>query len=190
MPCVGRESQEFITPVVHAIDEFLRINIHAILLEKMKTNNPFEQKEKEITRFLNINYIFLFDKIIDLKAEISRLLNEKFYNMNTLNMHDQETYEEMRSLANFKFGLNLIHVFLPSQTINQGQQDILSIIRNIPEFISRYTYSLYTQTFVEITGQSKQIFTVGITQITDSIKTHGLGILNTTVNSVYKFLRR
>lgn len=55
-----------------------------------------------------------------------------------------------------------MHVFLPSQTINQGQQDILSIIRNIPEFISKYTYNLYTQTFVEITGQSKQIFTVGI----------------------------
>lgn len=38
----------------------------------MKTNNPLENKEAEINRFLSINYLFIFDKIIDLKAEISK----------------------------------------------------------------------------------------------------------------------
>ena len=30
--------------------------------------------------------------------------------------------------------------------------------------------------------------TVGIQQIADSIKTHGLGIVNTNINSIYKFV--
>lgn len=72
---------------------YLRINIHSILLEKMKANNPFENTEQEINRYLSINFLYVFDKIIDLKSEITKCLNEKFYNMNTLNMHDQETYE-------------------------------------------------------------------------------------------------
>ena len=34
--------------------------------------------------------------------------------MNVLNMYDMETYELMRSLANYKFGLNLMNVYLPN----------------------------------------------------------------------------
>ena len=51
-------------------------------------------------------------------------------------------------MANYLFGLNLHDVYLPSQTINQGNFDILQIIRNIPEFISNYKYNLLSQKFL------------------------------------------
>jgi WASH complex subunit 7 len=86
-------------------------------------------------------------------------------------MYDMETYEQMRSLANFKFGLQLMNVYLPSQTIDQGSFDVLNIIKNIQSFVNRYTYNMYTQTFSQvlefhtnqkITTDSKQIYSIGI----------------------------
>ena len=126
--------------------------------------------------------------MIDLKIEIGRSFNETFYNMNVMNMHDMETYEQMRILGNHLFGLNLHDVFLPSQTIEQGKFDILTIIRNIPMFIENYKYNLLSQKFLEVTGDGKIINCISIQQLSDSIKTHGLGILSTTVHVFYKFL--
>jgi len=34
--------------------------------------------------------------IIDIRSEISKNLNDKFYNLNALNLYDMETYEQMR----------------------------------------------------------------------------------------------
>lgn len=85
-------------------------------------------------------------------------------------------------------GLELLHVFIPSQTLNQGTLDILNIIRNIQNFVTKYTFNLYNQTFIELSKENKQLNTIGIEQIADSIHTHGLGIINTNVNSVYKFI--
>jgi WASH complex subunit 7 len=52
-----------------------------------------------------------------------------------MNMYDMETYEQIRTMGNYLFGLELQNVYLPSQTIDQGQFDILNILRNIPEFV-------------------------------------------------------
>jgi len=41
---------------------------------------------------------------------------------------------------------------------------------------------------LEVTGDNKIISCVSIQQLSDSIKTHGLGILSTTVTAFYKFL--
>jgi WASH complex subunit 7 len=43
---------------------------------------------------------------------------------------------------------------------------------------------------LEITTDAKEISSIGIKQLSDSIKTHGLGILSTTVNAFYKFLAK
>jgi WASH complex subunit 7 len=77
-------------------------------------------------------------------------------------MHDMETYEQMRTLANFAFGLKLMHVYIPSQTIDQGQVDILNIIRNVPTFVTKYCYHLYSQTFLQITTEAKMSISISI----------------------------
>ena len=72
--------------------------------------------------------------------------------MNTINIYDMETYEQMRVMANYLFGLKLHDVYLPNQTISQGNFNIFNILRNIPTFISAYKYNLLSQKFLEITA--------------------------------------
>lgn len=56
-------------------------------------------------------------------------------------------------------------------------------------FRCRYLYNLNTQTFVEHNSGNKHLNTIGIRHIANSIRTHGTGIMSTTVNFVYQFLR-
>jgi WASH complex subunit 7 len=89
-----------------------------MLIAKIDGINPYKTQTAEINRLLNINTIELFDQNIDIRSEVAQSLNQAFYNINVLNMHDMETYEQMRSLANFQFKLQLMHVYIPSQTID------------------------------------------------------------------------
>ena len=61
-------------------------------------------------------------------------------------------------------------------------------MRGIQHFVSHFNYNLHTQQFIESTFDSVMLNTVGIQQIADSIQTHGLGILNTSINFVYRFI--
>ncbi|KRW98285.1 hypothetical protein PPERSA_01723 [Pseudocohnilembus persalinus] len=186
--------QEYLSKTCESLEDFLRLTIHTMLIQQIENKNPYKEDVKQINKLLNIGKVVIFGSIIDIRSEIQQKLNENFYNINVLNLHDMETYEEMRTLADQQFGLKLIHVYIPSQTIEQGSTkgmlDILSIIRNIPDFIQKYSYNLYNQTFFEITSENKQITSVGISQFSDSIKTHGLGILNTTINFAYKYIQK
>lgn len=93
-------------------------------------------------------------------------------------------------MGNYLFGLELQDAFLPSQTIEQGKFDIMKVLKNIPDFVEKYKYNIFTQTFLEVTTEAKEISSIGIKQLSDSIKTHGLGIMATTVNAFYKFLAK
>lgn len=86
-------------PVIRLIDNFLRMQIHSMLIEKVQGKNPFKEEVVNIKQLLNLTQIEFFDVIVDVQREIQSYLNEKFYNINVLNMHDMETYEQMRSLA-------------------------------------------------------------------------------------------
>lgn len=122
-----------------------------MLIEKLEGTNPYKQEMSDLVKMIQFEKISIFDTKIDLKIEISKAFNETFYNMNTINIYDMETYEQMRIMANYLFGLNLHDVYLPNQTVSQGKFDIFTIIRNIPKFISTYNYNLLSQKFLEIT---------------------------------------
>lgn len=156
---------------------------------------------RNLKKLLESPNIKILDTTIDIKSHIEQKMNDSFYNLNILNLYDYETYEELRQLASELFGLSLLNVYIPSQTLEQGALDILSIIRNIQTFVVKFNYNIYNQTFIEVlyffllntfssklSKDGRMLGTVGIQQISDSIKTHGLGIINTNVNSVYKFL--
>lgn len=68
--------------------------------------------------------------------------------------------------------------------------DILQIMRNIHIFVERFTYNMNTQQFVEFRPDknSKHINTIKTQSIAASLRQHGLGVLNTTVNFTYQFL--
>jgi WASH complex subunit 7 len=42
---------------------------------------------------MDLGKITILDYEIDIKDEIRQTLNENFYNINVINMHDMETYE-------------------------------------------------------------------------------------------------
>ena len=78
---------------------------------------------------------------------------------------------------------------LPNQRLEQGL-DVLEIMRNIHVFVSKYLYNLNNQIFIEKTSNSKHLNTICIKHIANSLRTHGSGIINTTVNYIYQFLRK
>ena len=46
------------------------------------------------------------------------------------------------------------------------------------------------QIFVEKASQNKHLNTININHVSNSIRTHGTGVMNTAVNFTYQFLRK
>jgi WASH complex subunit 7 len=63
-------------------------------------------------------------------------------------------------------------------------------MRNIHVFVTKYLYNLNNQIFVERSSNNKHLNTINIRHIANSIRTHGIGIMNTTVNYTYQYLRK
>lgn len=63
-------------------------------------------------------------------------------------------------------------------------------MRNIHVFVARFNYNLNQQFFIERRSEkgAKHLNTINIGSIAASIRTHGTGMMNTTVNFVYGFL--
>jgi WASH complex subunit 7 len=177
--------KQILRPLCLAIEEDLRFHIHAHL--EVSDRDP--NKMKELVRFVSIKPVRFFDKTIDIKAHVAHYLDTTFYNLNTVALYDWKTYGEMRNLAEYKYGLNLTEVHLPGATLEQGL-DVLEIMRKIHVFVASYNYNLNNQIFIERQSDSKTLNTINITHISNSIRTHGTGIMNTTVNFTFQFLRQ
>lgn len=63
-------------------------------------------------------------------------------------------------------------------------------MRNIHTFASSYAYNMNLQVFVETNSRSKHLDIIGTRHVANSVQTHGTGIINTTVNFIYQFLRQ
>ncbi|XP_034032903.1 WASH complex subunit 4 [Thalassophryne amazonica] len=169
------------------IEKDLRLSVHTHL--KLDDRNPFRVGMKDLAHFFSLKPIRFFNRFIDIKAYVTHYLDKTFYNLTTVALHDWATYSEMRNLATQRYGLAMTEAHLPSQTLEQGL-DVLEIMRNIHVFVSRYLYNLNNQIFIEKTSNNKHLNTINIRHIANSIRTHGTGIMNTTVNFTYQFLRK
>ncbi|XP_073476379.1 WASH complex subunit 4 isoform X1 [Aquarana catesbeiana] len=169
------------------IEKDLRLSVHTHL--QLDERNPFKTGMKDLAHFFSLTPVRFFDRFIDIKAYVTHYLDKTFYNLTTVALHDWATYSEMRNLATQRYGLTMTEPHLPSQTLEQGL-DVLEIMRNIHVFVSRYLYNLNNQIFVERTSNNKHLNTINIRHIANSIRTHGTGIMSTTVNFTYQFLRK
>ncbi|KAB1251148.1 WASH complex subunit 4 [Camelus dromedarius] len=160
------------------IEKDLRLSVHTHL--KLDDRNPFKVGMKDLALFFSLNPIRFFNRFIDIRAYVTHYLDKTFYNLTTVALHDWATYSEMRNLATQRYGLVMTEAHLPSQTLEQGL-DVLEIMRNIHIFVSRYLYNLNNQIFIERTSNNKHLNTINIRHIANSIRTHGTGIMNTTV---------
>ncbi|XP_074863985.1 WASH complex subunit 4 isoform X3 [Carettochelys insculpta] len=169
------------------IEKDLRLSVHTHL--KLDDRNPFRVGMKDLAHFFSLNPIRFFNRFIDIKVYVTHYLDKTFYNLTTVALHDWATYSEMRNLATQRYGLFMTEAHLPSQTLEQGL-DVLEIMRNIHVFVSRYLYNLNNQIFIERASNNKHLNTINIRHVANSIRTHGTGIMNTTVNFTYQFLRK
>lgn len=76
----------------------------------------------------------------------------------------------------------VINWFLKPFSLVYKGLDVLEIMRDLPVFVSRYLYNMNNQIFVEASSDNKHLNTINIRHIANSIRTHGTGIVNTTVS--------
>lgn len=177
-----------IQPLCKDIETDLRLQIHTGVV-RLDDRNPFRVEHKDLTQFLKVGPIRFLGRNIDIKTRVTHYLDKTFYNLTTVALHDWKVYGQMRNLAAQKYGLDMQDVYLPSQTLEQGL-DVLEIMRNIHVFVHQYLYNLNNQIFVQRSSNNKFLNTINIRHIANSIRTHGTGIMNTTVNFTYQFLRK
>ena len=91
--------------------------------------------------YLQFIYIRIFKRIdchvrISLADYVEHYLNQTFYNLTTVALHDWRTYSEMRTWAQRKYGLVMIEAHLPSQTLEQVTNTNLFTVVNCLHFSS------------------------------------------------------
>ncbi|KAH8303723.1 hypothetical protein KR018_008553 [Drosophila ironensis] len=124
-----------------------------------------------------------------IRDNLENYLTATFYNLTTIAPHDWKSYEKMRHFAKKVLNLHPIEDQLPNQILDQGI-DVLQIMRNIHTFASSYAYNMNLQLFVETESKGKHLDIIGTRHVANSVQTHGTGIINTTVNFIYQFLRQ
>eukprot|EP00286_Rhodomonas_abbreviata_P028524 CAMPEP_0181299654 /NCGR_PEP_ID=MMETSP1101-20121128/6465_1 /TAXON_ID=46948 /ORGANISM="Rhodomonas abbreviata, Strain Caron Lab Isolate" /LENGTH=1130 /DNA_ID=CAMNT_0023404825 /DNA_START=156 /DNA_END=3545 /DNA_ORIENTATION=+ len=180
---------EVTRPLCQAIETDLRLRIHSAQIDALARPNPFKHPAHDLASFLHMRPLRVLGKVINMKEKVAEHLDRTFYSLTAMSSQDGKTYAEMRNLAHDKFGLLLIDSYLPTGRLEQGL-DVLEVMRNIHVFVARYSYHLHTQVFLEKPGANKYVHSIGIQQVANSIRTHGMGIMNTTVNFSYQFLAR
>lgn len=183
--------EEIVENLCKDVENDLRLHIHSVHLDHMDAPNPKSEDFKVLHYYLDLRPIRLQGKTLDLRQKVTHYLESTFYNLTTVALHDWKTYSEMRNLANDKYGLSLADNHLPMGSLDQGL-DILQIMRNIQIFVARYNYNLNQQFFLERRSDkgSRHLNSINIHSIASSIRTHGMGIMNTTVNFTYQFLTK
>lgn len=185
-------SNEIIEPLCRDIETDLRLHVHSAHLKGSVNVNPTKTGLRDLSWYLQLKPLRISSKYIYIKSRVENYLNAAFYNHTAMAPHDWKTYSEMRHLAEHKYGLKLEDIHLPGQKLEQGV-DLLDIMHNIHVFVASHTYNLNTQVFIEKVSNApnrKNLNTVGVKHVANSIRTHGIGIISTTVNFAYHFLAK
>lgn len=182
--------EAIVKPLCREIETDLRLHLHSVRLVGAVEVNPARTGVRALAPFLRLGAVRCGRWRADVAASVSHFLNASFHNHCAVALHDWKTYGEMRSLARDKYGLRLEELALPGQTLEQGL-DVLEIMRNIHLFVAKFAYNLNMQMFVERPSAAqdrRHLNVLAIRHVSNSIRTHGTGFMNTTVNCVYQFL--
>ncbi|XP_057869447.2 uncharacterized protein LOC131076327 isoform X2 [Cryptomeria japonica] len=185
-------TNEIIEPLCRDIETDLRLHVHSANMKGSVNVNPTKTGVRDLSWYLQLKPLRTLSKYIHIKTRIESYLNAAFYNHAAMAPHNWKTYSEMRHLAEQKYGLQLDDIHLPGQTLEQGI-DLLDVMHNIHVFVASYTYNMNTQVFIEKVSNAlnrKNLNTISVKHVANSICTHGTGIISTTVNFAYQFLAR
>jgi WASH complex subunit 7 len=187
--------EHLVLPLCREVEKDLRLHVHSQYAgmdgagATVNHMDPFRTGVVDFSALLTLPALRLDSHVLDIADSVTHYLDSTFYNLNTVALYDWQTYGEMRNVARDKYGLELQEVHLPGQTLEQGL-DVLEIMRNIHIFVRKYNYNMNNQIFIEKSSESKTLNTINIQHIANSIRTHGTGIMNTTVNFTYQYLKQ
>ncbi|KAL0245296.1 hypothetical protein GEMRC1_009375 [Eukaryota sp. GEM-RC1] len=134
--------------------------------------------------------LLVFEEDFNLKRTVERHLSELFYDLVAISLHDFKTYNQMANFAQQRFGVEITPSFLPYGTVDSGL-DILNVVRHLNAFVRKFNYDLHQQYFVEkIDTAKRNVNVITIEQASNSIRSHGIGIVHSTVNFTYTFLAK
>lgn len=191
---LGYLNEQILEKLYNAVQEDITRQVHAQV--NLDFENPFNKRTgtNDLRPFFYLEPIRFYDQLISFNVKVRHHLDVMFYKLTTASRQTQKAwqkYEEMRTLAAEKYGIEMTKVYLPGQTTDLGL-DILEITRNIHVFVKNYSYNLHQNVFIERTSKSDSanLNTVSVKHVANSIRTHGSGIMNTTVNFVYQLLGR
>ena len=111
-------SEKVIQPICRKVEEEIRLQIHQAIIPGLAQKNPLQQKTYDSRKYIMMSDLYLFEKRICIKEEVSHYLGKIFYQMSALAPHDFQTYEHMRVLAKEKFQLEIIPSHLPAQQLS------------------------------------------------------------------------
>ena len=181
---------KLIEPLRLEIESDLRYSTHLHL--KVKDCNPLKQGvvSNDFKSILALKPFRFMDRYINIAERISMHLTQVFYNLTAITPQDWQAYTAMKFCAEERYGIELMDSKLPQQTLEQGL-DVLEIMRNIHVFVGQYLYNLNNQIFIEQTSSNnRHVNTINIHHIANSMRTHGTGIMNTTVNYTFQYLTK
>jgi WASH complex subunit 7 len=176
----------FINPVFEEIEKELRFHSHSHL--SVSERNPLKARFASFDKFLSVTPFRVFSRMIDIKFEASYHFSSLFYKETAVAPQVWETYAEMANLAHRLYGIEVLDCHIPGAMMQQ-EIDVLEIMRHINMFVACYNYDLNSQVFVQRAEDSPQVTVVGIPHVFSSYRCHGIGIMNTTVDFTYRFLR-
>ncbi|XP_053691132.1 WASH complex subunit 4 [Sabethes cyaneus] len=172
------------------IETYIRLDYYGKTCQ-IEAFNPFTDSTlvlKNIHSLLRMEPVLVGGQYLCATEHGRRYLSNTFYTLASISQHDWKIYKEMRCQAE-NYEVETIEDQLPKQTLEQGL-DILEIMHNIEHFVSHYVYNLNFQIFIQQTSNNNFLNTVNISHIANSLRRHGNGIINTTVNYTFQFLRQ
>ena len=176
----------FLDRICTQYENELRLQIHHDL--QLQDSNPFKRKLLNFLLLFNLGLIPLFNRFLSIKNHLEYYLNEVSYTLTSIALHDWKTYESMLNLSRNREQLNFIFSQLPTQRLEQGL-DLLELTRNIQSFVTEFNYNLNNQMFIQKAKEERYLDVLQIKHVSNSIQTHGFGILGSAVNHIYNFLK-
>lgn len=182
--------EKLLNQISNHIETYIRLDYYG-KTSQIEPFNPFNDTAMPLSNIyslIRMEPIIVGGQYLCVKEHVERYLSSTYYTLASISQHDWKIYKEMRCHA-ASFGIDTIEDQLPKQTLEQGL-DVLEIMHNIEHFVSHYVYNLNFQIFIEQSSSNNFLNTVNIGHIANSLRRHGNGIINTTVNYTFQFLRQ
>lgn len=116
--------------IYHILTIFLRrFAIYSKKSDSSKRNGN-ERFAAGVRKFIIAPPLYVCRMKLNIKSEVESYLEKTFYNLSTIDLNDCNNYNEMRSIANERYGLNITDPFLPDGSLEQGL-DFIDILRDL-----------------------------------------------------------